>query len=198
MTPRDPDRNLVQDLQARPLSERGELFEPLYMRHAPALHALCLRRTRNAEDAQDALQETFVTAVTQIERFRGESLFSTWLHRVALNKCGEVLRRRRRRARLEQPAAYERAEDASFEGVVDGAPLPSDLAEASEWSGRVRQAVAELPRWLRNTVHMRYFEQRAYEEIAAAMSVPVGTVKSRLYRAHRTLARELGGWVRSA
>lgn len=193
MTPRDPDRSLVQDLKARPLRERSELFEPLYVRHAAGLHSLCLRRTRNAEDAQDALQETFITAVTQIERFRGDSLFSTWLHRIALNKCGEVLRRRRRRTRLEQPPPYERVGESTCEAVVDAAPTPSDLAEASERNGRVRKAVEDLPRWLRSAVQMRYFEQRAYEEIATLMSVPVGTVKSRLFRAHRTLARELAG-----
>jgi RNA polymerase sigma-70 factor, ECF subfamily len=198
MTPRDPDHNLVQQLKQRSMSERGDLFEPLYLRHAATIHALCLRRTRNSEDALDALQETFVTAVTQIERFRGASLFSTWLHRIALNKCGEILRRRRRRLRLEQPPPYERRDESASEAVVDEAPSPFDVAGENELNGRVRQAVQELPRWLRCAVRMRYFDHLAYEEIAAAMCVPVGTVKSRLYRAHRTLARELGAWVRSA
>ena len=198
MTPRDPDQNLVRQLKERSVSERGDLFEPLYLRHAATIHALCLRRTRNHEDALDAVQESFVTAVTQIERFRGASLFSTWLHRIALNKCGEIMRRRRRRLRLEQPPPYERRDESTCEAVVDAAPSPFDIARESELNGRVRQAVEDLPRWLRCAVQMRYFDHLAYEEIAAAMAVPVGTVKSRLYRAHRTLARELGAWVRSA
>ena len=198
MTPRDPDQTLVLQLKERSVSERGDLFEPLYLRHAGTIHGLCLRRTRNNEDALDALQETFVTAVTQIERFRGASLFSTWLHRIALNKCGEIMRRRRRRLRLEQPPPYERRDESSYEAVVDEAPTPFEMAHESELNGRVRQAVEDLPRWLRCAVQMRYFDHLAYEEIATAMAVPVGTVKSRLYRAHRTLARELGAWVRSA
>ena len=198
MTPRDPDHHLVLQLQKRSRNDRGDMFEPLYLRHAATIHALCLRRTRNNEDALDALQETFVTAVTQIERFRGASLFSTWLHRIALNKCGEILRRRRRRLRLEQPPPYERRDESTDEAVVDLRPSPFDMAHESEMNGRVRQAVEDLPRWLRCAVQMRYFDHLAYEEIAAAMAVPVGTVKSRLYRAHRTLARELGAWVRSA
>jgi RNA polymerase sigma-70 factor (ECF subfamily) len=198
MPPRDPDHDLVQKLKRRSVSERGDLFEPLYQRHAATIHALCLRRTRNCEDALDALQETFVTAAMQIERFRGASLFSTWLHRIALNKCGEILRRRRRRLRLEQPPPYEQRDESTFEAVADEAPSPFDRAGENELNGRVRQAVEDLPCWLRRAVQMRYFDHLAYEEIAAAMSVPVGTVKSRLFRAHRTLARELGSWVRSA
>jgi RNA polymerase sigma-70 factor (ECF subfamily) len=198
MTPRDPDSKLVLRLKECSARERGELFEPLYLRHGAAIHALCLRRTHNAEDAQDALQETFITAVTQIERFRGDALFSTWLHRIALNKCGETLRRRRRRLRLEQPPPYESRDDSSFDSVVDSGPSPLDVASDKDLNGRVRAAVDQLPRWLRSAVQMRYFDQLAYEEIAVAMAVPVGTVKSRLYRAHRTLARELGHLMRSA
>jgi len=191
MLPHDPDRLLLQALHRSGPRARAEAFARLYERHRAHIHALCQRRTCNEEDALDALQETFIAAASQIDRFRGEALFSTWLHRVAVNKCGEIQRRRRRRMRLEQQPVSDSGAESCLGNVADQLPLPAEVASDAERDGRVRAAVDALPGWLRVAVQLRYFEHRPYEEIAAVLSVPVGTVKSRLFRAHRSLAREL-------
>jgi len=171
--------------------QHAELFARLHERHRERIHALCRRLTRNEEDALDALQETFIAAAGELERFRGEARFSTWLHRIAVNKCGGIRRRRSRRLRLEEQLATPRDGDPIFARIADDAPLPAEVADVAERDQRVRDAVDTLPDWLRDAVRLRYFEQLSYDEIAAVLELPVGTVKSRLFRAHRTLAEEL-------
>jgi RNA polymerase sigma-70 factor (ECF subfamily) len=189
---RDPDHTLVTALRACVPGDCPELFARLHDRHRERIHALCRRLTRNEEDALDAVQETFATASSQLERFRGEALFSTWLHRIAFNKCGEIRRRRRRRLRLEEPMPGLREGEQFLALAVDDGPLPADLASESERDTHVRAAVEALPDWLRRPVELRYYEHLPYEDIAVRLGLPIGTIKSRLYRAHRTLAATLG------
>lgn len=188
---RDPDHTLVTALRGCAPGECPELFERLHDRHRERIHALCRRLTRNEDDALDAVQETFATASSQLERFRGEALFSTWLHRIAFNKCGEIRRRRRRRLRLEEPATGRREGEQFLALAVDDGPLPAELAGAAERDSRVHAAVEALPDWLRRPVELRYYEHLPYEEIAVRLELPIGTIKSRLHRAHRTLAEML-------
>lgn len=187
----DPDRHLLSALKACEGNQQAELFAQLHDRHRERVHALCRRLTRNEEDALDALQETFIAVSSELERFRGEARLSTWLHRIAVNKCGGIRRRRSRRLRLEEQIGPAREGESPLAWMADDAPLPPALADESERHARVREVVGALPGWLREVVRLRYFEQLSYEEIAEALELPVGTVKSRLFRAHRMLAEEL-------
>jgi RNA polymerase sigma-70 factor (ECF subfamily) len=194
----DPDHTLVTALKECAPGDCPELFERLHDRHRERIHALCRRLTRNEEDSLDAVQETFATASSQLERFRGEALFSTWLHRIAFNKCGEIRRRRRRRLRLEEPGTARREGEPFLALAVDDGPLPTELASAAERELHVRAAVQALPEWLRRPIELRYYEHLPYEDIALRLELPIGTIKSRLYRAHRTLAATLEALERCA
>ncbi len=194
---RDPDQVLIDALvHARPLRRR-ELFGELFERHRGRLARLCLRRTGNEADGADALQDTFVAAISKIGQFRGEARLSTWLYQVALARCREVKRKRMRRA---LPTSLALSDPRGGAQAIPDELLipPHEGALAEERRERIRTAVIALPELLRSTVELRYFLGLPYEEIARLLDVPVGTVKSRLHRAHRALARRLVEYQLSA
>jgi RNA polymerase sigma-70 factor (ECF subfamily) len=137
---------------------------------------------RNATEAEDIAQETFVRAYLGLGRFRGDSAFYTWLFGILLNVYRRFLRRSRRDRTVEM-ADVERA---------DGAPSPSRRAAVGEELGRTLRAIEHLPRRLREVMVLRHVEEMSYEEIAEAAGCRVGTVRSRLHRARELLVTRLG------
>lgn len=163
------------------LFTQGDLaaFEELVRRHEQRIYNLSLRMLGRPEDARDATQETFLAALRKLPSFRGDSSLGTWLHRVGMNACYDILRRRKRRAE---------------EGMPEN-PIaaPGDFAESSAEALDVQRALARVPEEFRAVLVLHDVQDLPYEEIAQVLGVPIGTVKSRLHRGRVGLARILAG-----
>lgn len=158
-----------------------EAFDLLVERHRRQVYQVCYRYAGNHEDANDLAQEVFIRAYRGLGSFRGESAFSTWLYRVAVNVC--LNERARGRPRLE---ALEVARQ-----VGSGDPPVDEQVAATERAAQVRAAVARLPARQRLTVLLRVYEGLTHEEIARVLGTSVGTVKANFFHAVRNLRRYL-------
>ncbi|RUL88296.1 sigma-70 family RNA polymerase sigma factor [Tautonia sociabilis] len=189
MTGTDDDQPLVEAARAG----RAEAFGELVKRHQDRLYPTLLRLTGSAEDAQDLLQESFLRAYKKLGRFRGGSSFYTWLYRLAVNLALSHRRRRKGPVRLSEL----RGEGAApLEPPAD--PTRSDPtlpAEQAEREAIIQAALDALAPDHRAVVVLKEFDGLRYEEIAATLGVPVGTVRSRLHRARRELRDRLSGIV---
>jgi RNA polymerase sigma-70 factor (ECF subfamily) len=155
-----------------------DAFEALYRRHAPRVHALCLRMTGGSEaTAQDCLQETFVKAWLRLPEFEARSRFSTWLHRIAVN---EVLDQRRR-------AGIRAAEEIDEEAFAAPAEAGADAGDLA-----LERAVAALPPRARDVLVLVGIHGHSHEEAGALLGIAAGTCKAQLHRARRLLAERLG------
>ena len=158
----------------------------LLRRHFDRVHAVCRRIAGGSRDADDAAQEAMIRVVRSLDRFDGRSTFGTWVYRIATNAALDELRKRSRRPLLHGPDHDDglRAEPAD--------PLADREVEASADRLAIDAALAELPLEFRLPVVMRDVADLDYAEIAAALDVPVGTVKSRIARGRRLLVERLG------
>ncbi|MGB7070716.1 MAG: sigma-70 family RNA polymerase sigma factor [Pyrinomonadaceae bacterium] len=170
------------------VSKDSEAFGEIVRRWERKIFALCFGMLTREDDARDALQETFIAAYRNLKNFRGEAKVSSWLHRIAVNQCLTV--KRRQKSRAEEFLNDETAE----EERVFVAPQhfsPSRIAEETERSKLVRQAVRSLPPELRQVIVMKEFEEMTFQEISEALELPLSTVKSRLYTALKQLRMKL-------
>jgi RNA polymerase sigma-70 factor (ECF subfamily) len=170
------DRELV----ARYVDGDRVAFALLVRRHERRVYNLAYRMLGREEDARDATQDAFVTALRKLSSFRGDAAFTTWMHRVAVNACYDILRKRKREPALDLSESAE---------VV--APR-GDHAESTAVSVDVRRALLAVPLQFRAPLVMHDVQDLAYEDIAAILEVPVGTVKSRIHRGRVALARAMG------
>lgn len=154
-------------------------FEELVRRHEQRIYNLCLRMLGKPEDAHDATQEAFLAALRKLSAFRGDARFSTWLHRIAVNACYDILRRRQRRPEEALPE--------------EPGPAPGDMAESAAEAVDVQAALLGIPEEFRAVLILRDVQDVAYEDIAEILGVPVGTVKSRLHRGRMAMGRLLRG-----
>lgn len=156
-------------------------FSALVRRHEDRIFSLCLRMMRERSDAFDATQETFLMLFRKGSTFSGDSAFSTWLYRVAVNVCNDLLRKRARTPLLEREEEAPERPDQHDPEVSELVTMRLDL----------RRALQELPEDYREAVAMHDLGGVPYEEIAKATGVAVGTVKSRISRGRKQLARIL-------
>ncbi len=189
----DPDRVLVE----RVLREgTAGAFRPLYERYKDKVYNTAYRITGDAELAQDVTQDVFVQVYERLGQFRFRSRFSSWLYRVAANRATDEVRRRGRERWLLDFRFRSSQGEGPGGGTVTGAqergssPVESAV-ESAEEAEIVAQAVAALSVKLRTVVVLRYFEGLSYEEVAQVIGRSVGTVKSRLSRAHQRLSDRL-------
>jgi RNA polymerase sigma-70 factor, ECF subfamily len=169
-------------------ARQGDLdaFNELVLEFQGIVFSLCYRMLANRQAAEDATQETFVSAWRNLSHMRGES-FRPWLLRIAANACTDELRRRGRRPSASLEVAFE-------EGMpepADHQPLPESEALSAELRGRVGEALQELPADQRLAVILCDIQGLEYEEIARAMGSSIGTVKSRLSRGRARLRQAL-------
>jgi len=165
------------ELVRRFLSGREEAFVELMNRHERRIYNLAYRMLGRTEDARDATQEAFLSCFRHLSDFRGESAFSTWLHRIAVNACFDILRRR-------PPITT------SLEDQPDAAQSP-DHAERTAQAADVQRALLAVPSEFRAALVMHEIQDLPVEEIATILGIPTGTVKSRLHRGRVALARAL-------
>ena len=168
-------------LLKRFLAGDQEAFNALMRAHEDRVFAIALRMMRNRDAALDATQETFLTLYRKADRFHHQSAFSTWLYRVTINTCYDQLRKQKRRRADPLPETNDPPDAHSADELL-GAELRPDLA----------QALQTLPEDFRTAVVLSDFEGHSLETVAEILEVPVGTVKSRLFRGRRLLAQKLG------
>ncbi len=173
-------------------------FEQLVMERSGEVYALLFRLTEDSEEARDLTQETFLRAFQAIAKFRGDADLRTWLYRIALNQARNRWRwwRRRRRDRtVSLDAPLNRESDESFGASLSqsGALDPEQQALLNEREAVLLKALGTLRSTYREVVVLRDVEGLSYEECAAALSISIGTVKSRLSRGRLELKRKLDG-----
>jgi len=184
---REVDRQLVARAQ------RGDkrAFELLVEKYQRKLGRLLARFIRDPAEVEDVTQEAFIKAYRALPGFRGDSAFYTWLYRIGINTAKNYLMALGRRA----PTSTEvEAEDA--EGFEDGEQLrdintPESLLLSKEIAQTVNATIEELPEELRTAIQLREIEGMSYEDIARIMDCPIGTVRSRIFRAREAIAERL-------
>jgi len=180
------DLELVRRVQR---GERGA-FDLLVLRYQHKVVKLVSRLLRDPSEAEDVAQEAFVKAYRALGSFRGDSAFYTWLYRIAVNTARNTMAARQRR-----PLAYEAELSENEQTVVESRMRHGDTPEATVLSDEIHRtvnsAVEELPEDLRTAIILREIEGLSYEEIAEAMDCPVGTVRSRIFRAREAIDRSL-------
>lgn len=175
-------RSLVGDERA---------FAELVMRYQGALYRLAWRMLRDDEEARDAVQEVFLRVHRALATFDQKRKFSTWVLRITTNHC--IDRIRKRRMKLLSINVDEKDEERIPVVLVDERPTPDANYGRSSLRATLDELVSRLPPIYRAVVELRYSHQLAYEEIAAVLEIPLGTVKARLHRAHRQLKDRLQG-----
>lgn len=181
---KDEDLLIVQRVQA------GDklAFNLLVNKYHRRVGRLLTRMVRNQEDIEDVVQETFIKAYRAIGNFRGDSAFYTWIYRIAINTAKNLLVTQGRR-----PSTLKEPNDGDSETFEDNAALsnidtPESLYQTKQIGEAVNEAMSALPEELRSAIVMREIDGLSYEEIAAAMDCPIGTVRSRIFRAREAIA----------
>lgn len=157
-------------------------FEQLVTPHETKIWQVCYRMMGNIEDAKDAMQETMLKAWRSLDQYRADASLFTWLYRVAVSCCTDLLRKRKRH----QGESMEQLREDGFE-PADATPGPAEISEANEDRQLLRQALAALPEEQCTVLLLTAVEGKSYEEAAAMLGLAMGTVKSRVNRARGKL-----------
>lgn len=190
MTDEVLDSTLVERVQ------RGDkrAFDLLVKKYQSRVLALVARYIRDRSEAQDVAQEAFIRAYRALPSFRGESQFYTWLYRIAVNAAHNQLAAQKRR-----PQSIDMdAEDADFiesASALRDTDTPEGLLAESQLRGAVNRAIAGLPEDLRVAITLREYDGLSYEEIAEIMRCPIGTVRSRIFRAREAIDNGIAAYV---
>ena len=185
------DREIDRQLVARAQRGDKQAFELLVEKYQRKLARLLSRFIRDPAEVEDVTQEAFIKAYRALPAFRGDSAFYTWLYRIGINTAKNYLMAMGRRA----PTSTEvEAEDA--EGFEEGEQLrdintPESVLLSNEIARTVNATIEQLPEELRTAIQMREIEGMSYEDIAKAMDCPIGTVRSRIFRAREAIAEQL-------
>jgi len=183
------DLSLVRRVQR---GDKGA-FDVLVLKYQHKLVKLVMRYVRNPAEAEDIAQEAFIKAYRALPQFRGDSAFYTWLYRIAINTAKNAVVSRDR-----SPIEYnvdrsstDNDESYDMQGRMKDSETPEGLVLTDEIRSTVNAAIDALPEDLRTAIVLRELEGLSYEEIAAAMGCPVGTVRSRIFRAREAIDRRL-------
>jgi RNA polymerase sigma-70 factor (ECF subfamily) len=185
------DREVDQQLVER--AQRGDkrAFELLVLKYQRKLGRLLSRFVRDPAEVEDVTQEAFIKAYRALPGFRGESAFYTWLYRIGINTAKNYLVALGRRAPTSTGFDNEEAEGFEDADQLRDANTPESELEGKEIAATVNRAMDALPKDLRTAITLREIEGLSYEEIASVMNCPVGTVRSRIFRARDAIAEEL-------
>ena len=172
----------------------ADAFDALVIRYSADVYAVLFRLTQDAEEAADLTQETFLSALKAIKKFRGEADLKTWLVRIAINESRNRFRwwtRRRREKTISLDAPVGEQEMPLSETVSSNFANPEETILQRERENRLQKALGDLPEIFREAVVLCDIEGLSYEEIAAALEINIGTVKSRIARGREELRRKL-------
>ncbi|HZM36709.1 MAG TPA: RNA polymerase sigma factor RpoE [Burkholderiales bacterium] len=185
------DREIDRQLVARAQRGDKQAFNLLVEKYQRKLARLLSRFIRDPAEVEDVTQEAFIKAYRALPAFRGDSAFYTWLYRIGINTAKNYLMAMGRRAPTSTEVEAEEAE-----GFEEGEQLrdintPESVLLSNEIAQTVNSTIEKLPEELRRAIQMREIEGMSYEDIATAMDCPIGTVRSRIFRAREAIAEQL-------
>jgi RNA polymerase sigma-70 factor, ECF subfamily len=185
------DREIDQELVER--AQRGDkrAFGLLVEKYQRKLGRLLGRMIRDQAEVEDVVQEAFIKAYRALPNFRGESAFYTWLYRIGINTAKNYLVAMGRRPRVSAEIEVEDAENFEDGDELRTISTPETELMSKQVAQTVNDTVAALPEELRTAITLREIEGLSYEEIASLMDCPIGTVRSRIFRARETIAEKL-------
>jgi RNA polymerase sigma-70 factor (ECF subfamily) len=187
MSDRDIDQQLVERVQ------RGDkaAFDLLVAKYQRKIFRLLSRLIRDAAEVEDVAQEAFIKAYRALPNFRGDSAFYTWLYRIAINTAKNWLVSQGRRAPTTTETEIEEAETFDDGEQLRDLNTPDAMLLTRQVADAVNRAIERLPEDLKTAIVLRELEGLSYEEIAETMNCPIGTVRSRIFRAREAIAEEL-------
>ena len=187
MGDREVDQQLVERVQ------RGDkhAFDLLVAKYQRKLGRLISRFVRDAGEAEDVTQDAFIKAYRALPGFRGDSAFYTWLYRIGINTAKNYLLANKRRPPSTTPFDSEESEGFEDAGLLHEVSTPENELMSKQVVSTVQSALQLLPEDLRSALTLREIEGLSYEEIASVMNCPVGTVRSRIFRAREAVAEKL-------
>jgi len=185
------DREVDQQLVER--AQRGDkrAFELLVMKYQRKLSRLLSRLVRDPQEVEDVTQEAFIKAYRALPSFRGESAFYTWLYRIGINTAKNYLVSMGRRAPTSSGVDAAEAESFEESEQLRDSSTPENELLSKQVAATVNKAMDALPEDLRTAIMLREIEGLSYEDIANVMNCPIGTVRSRIFRAREAIATEL-------
>lgn len=181
------DAQLVRRVQK---GDKGA-FDLLVLKYQHKIVSLVMRYVRDPDQALDITQEAFLKAYRALPRFRGDAAFYTWMYRIAVNTAKNYLASQRRRP-MEVELDLQDPEQFDLQAKLKETDTPEGVALSRELHVTVERAIAALPDDLRMAIVLREFDGMSYEEIAQTMECPVGTVRSRIFRARDAISKKIG------
>ncbi|MBN9331279.1 MAG: RNA polymerase sigma factor RpoE [Comamonas sp. SCN 67-35] len=197
MNPPDPTPSVNSDLQLVERTVAGDqrAYELLVIKYQRRIERLIGRMVRDVDLVQDIAQETFLRAYRALHQFRGDAQFYTWLYRIAVNTAKKTLMDLKRDPLITESALRSAVDDDDETSVMTRElttdDTPETLLAAQEVAQAVNTALQALPQELRQAVTLREIEGLSYEEIAQAMGCPIGTVRSRIFRAREAISAKV-------
>ena len=188
--PSDTDLQLVE----RTLAGDQRAYELLVLKYQRRIERLIGRMVRDTDLVQDIAQETFLRAYRALHQFRGDAQFYTWLYRIAVNTAKKTLLEMKRDPVLTESALHISSEEDETSGRTNepiSEETPETVLAAQEIAAAVNAAMDALPEDLRQAITLREIEGLSYEEIASAMECPIGTVRSRIFRAREAISAKV-------
>ena len=185
------DKKLVERVQK---GDKGA-FDLLVLKYQHKIVNLVMRYVRDPDLALDIAQEAFIKAYRALPRFRGDSAFYTWLYRIAVNTAKNHLAAQRRRP-MDVELDLQDSEQYDLHAKLKETDTPEGVAMTDELQETVQRAIGALPEDLRTAIILRELEGMSYEEIAETMDCPVGTVRSRIFRARDAIGKKVGSLLR--
>ena len=192
MTSMKDNQDKVSDSQLVARVQKGDkqAFDLLVLKHQYKVHAIISRYIKDFDEVNDVVQEAFIKAYRALENFRGESAFYTWLYRIAVNTAKNYLvSRNRRPLSFDVDATNSQYSEENIQ--LQDHDSPENILYKNELESVINDAVSELPEDLRTALMLREFEDLSYEQISDIMDCPVGTVRSRIFRAREALEEKI-------
>jgi len=185
------ERDIDAELVARVQRGDKKAFELLMLKYQRKILRLLSRFIRDPSEIEDVAQEAFIKAYRALPQFRGESAFYTWLYRIAINTAKNHLVASGRRP--SSPSEYENEDGETFDETDNLSDIntPESMLATREIAETVNLAIEALPEELRTAIVLREIEGMSYEDIAQSMGCPIGTVRSRIFRAREAIAARL-------
>lgn len=187
MTDKEVDQQLVERVQ------RGDkhAFDLLVVKYQRKLGRLISRFVKDPAEAEDVTQDAFIKAYRALANFRGESAFYTWLYRIGINTAKNHLLANKRRPPTSTPFDSEDSESFEEASLLREVTTPENELMSKQVVDVVQSSLQQLPEDLRSALTLREIEGLSYEEIATVMNCPIGTVRSRIFRAREAVAENL-------
>lgn len=190
-SPQDTDLMLVE----RTVAGDQKAYELLVLKYQRRIQRLIGRMVRDVDLVEDIAQETFIRAYRALAQFRGEAQFYTWLYRIAVNTAKKALGDLKRDPLVSESALRGSSDDedetSSVENELTSAETPETVLAAKEIAAAVNSAMEALPDELRQAITLREIEGLSYEEISEVMNCPIGTVRSRIFRAREAISAKV-------